>query len=167
MPRTRKTKLDIISPTNPECVNKECAICMTKIRVGQAAIKLENERRCYHSTCISDYYKRGTRRGAVLKTPRRNDFSRSDINRIRRFSRVMNSKSMSRSRSRTRSSSRNQNAMPAAQHDRMIDELQFLRGEAQHAYNLIESPEDREAFLGRYADEDADQIRSGLWAHAA
>jgi hypothetical protein len=100
MPRTRRNN-NALSPTQPECVNKICSICMVKISTGQAAIKLENERKCYHTKCISDYQNRRY----DLVTPHRNQFSQNDIDRMNRFRRAMRSRSMSRSRSRSRSNS--------------------------------------------------------------
>ncbi len=171
MPRTRRNN-NALSPTQSECVNKTCIICMSKIRTGQAAIKLDNERQCYHTKCISDYHQ--NRRYGDLVTPHRNQFSQNDIARMNRFRRAMRSRSRSnssRSRSesnssRSRSNLSNRPRITAAANTHMMDMIQFLQSEAQRAYNELTTQNERDEFLARYTGDDQSALRRGLWAHA-
>lgn len=163
MPRTRRTGRPLLSPTLQDCENKECSICLFKIRTGQHAIKLENERRCYHGRCISAYYRTQINNDHP-KTPFRQNFSANDVDRINGYFSAMTASPNGRSRSRSRSGERYDPNRTVRNFDRMYDHMRVMRNMIQADYNNLMTEQERNQFLERFTEEDAEAIRNGMWA---
>lgn len=169
--RTRRQNPVILPSTLPECVNKECNICMLKIRTGQSAIKIQRDRKCYHSLCIAQFYTHAVQNaretGAEIKTPLRNPFSDEEVEQIQSFKRAMRS----RSRSSSVRASTSATISRSINEEDIIAELQYrfqlvdeIREWMQENFNAIEDENIRNAYLEYFEEEDKNKLRQGTYA---